>query len=203
MVLKHILIFLFSLFSSCQSNIKLNELFIKSILTNFYSEIKDILEFSKFDDLFLNETILFTIPEFTINKIYISIKDNDIITFKLKDVVPSLRKEIFRDRKIVVVRNLIVLLNDFELEINIKIKKRFNFDDQNSPEFELLGNPIINYNPEVLSNYNEMREKFSVMIENGDFRKIYIIPIINEIIDKIITTIDENYQSKILINNNF
>ena len=121
MVLKHILIFLFSLFSSCQSNIKLNEVFIKSILTNFYSELKDILEFSKFDDLFLNETILFTIPEFTINKIYISIKDNDIITFKLKDVVPSLRKEIFRDRKIVIVRNLIVLLNDFELEINIKI----------------------------------------------------------------------------------
>ena len=202
MVLKKILIFLFILFSFCQSNIKLSELYIKTILTNFYSEIKDIFEFLKYDDLFLNETILFTIPEFTIDKILISIKDDEIINFKLKDVLPSLRKEIFRDPKIVVVRNLIVLLNDFELEINIKIKKRYNSDEQNSPEFELLGNPIINYNPEVLSNYNVMREKFTLMIENGEFRKIYIIPIINKIIYEIIKTIDENFLSKMAINNN-
>ena len=48
----------------------------------------------------------------------------------------------------------------------------------------------------MISNYNLMREKFSLMIENGEFRQIYIIPIINKIIDEIIKTISENFISK-------
>ena len=183
-----IILILSSVLFLSKSNKEINEEYIKSIINNFYLEIKDIFELTNFDELFQNEKILFMIPEFTTDKVLISIQENEIINLRLKYVTPSLRKEIPRLPKIRVVRNLIVQLNDFELELNIKIK---NFpDEQNSSNITFVGKPIINYNPIVKSNYIEMREKFNSKIETGEFNNNYIIPIINKILYKIFAIIN-------------
>ena len=171
---------------------QINEEHIKSILTSHYSEIKDIFEYMKYDDLFHDETILFVIPQFTMNNVFISINEIDEINIKLKDLNPSLRKEIPRIQNLRVVRNLIVELKNFEMEINIKIKSSYISEGQNSLDISVLGNPIINYSPYVISNYNEMKEKFNSLIKSGEFNNIYILPIINKIINKIIGTIIES-----------
>ena len=179
-------------FVSNESNNKISEEYIISILTKYYSEIKQIFEFMKYDDLFIDEKILFMIPQFTIDKVLVKIKDNKIINIKFKDVIPSLRKEFPRNPKLVVVRNLIVLLNDFELEMNYKIKSEYNPDKPSASDVEIVGKPLISYTPEVISNYREMEEKFNLMIENGELNLTYIEPIINKILDTVLITIIEN-----------
>ena len=184
------------IFVSNESNININEEYIKSILIDFYPEIRKIFDNMKYDELFKSETILFKIPEFTIDKVSIEIKDNGIVNIKLKDVVPILRKEIPRIATLRVVRNFIVQLNDFELEINYKINNKNDLDKFYVPEVERVGEPIINYNPEIISNYREMKEQFKSMIENGEFNLIYIEPIIKHILNTILETIIESYQTK-------
>ena len=177
----YIIIYLFSLlYCNDSKKDKITEDYIYSILNDLYPEIKNIFEYLKYDKIFINETILFTIPEFTLDKIQINIKDDGIVNLKLRDIIPSLRKEIPRISKLCVVRHLFVLLNDFEMEINIKKIEN---------DLKIVEEPIINYRPEVHSNYNLMLDLFNSMIENGTFNDYYVVPIIKYLLDEILSII--------------
>ena len=178
-------------FLYCKENkIKINENYIKSIITKFYPEIKLNLERVEVKSPHI---IFFGISDLTLDKFEINIIDNERINLRLKGVTLGL----FGNRKRVgcLIRNGGIRLENFMVEVNFKINGKYNSLGEYIPGAELLGNPISNYTPKA---YGLNQELYDSMIKNGEAKNL-VTKILKDQINKILSIIIENYQKRVNI----
>ena len=163
----------------CKSTNPVTATQVKAKIKQKFPEIKQIFESTSFDSVFPNEKILFTVPFLKEENIAVTTKTDGNIHIQIKDVVPSFKKEIPRFSRLTVVRSLVVQLKDFDLEM-----------DLNNKTLQLASEPITHYNPEVISNYREMKETFKTLIKDGEFDRLDLRPIWRIIIKVLIALLE-------------
>ena len=173
-----------------KKKVEINENSVNSILTNFYPEIKEIL---KPKNLFSKSS--FTIRDFSPEKVQVSIKNNGIVTLKIKDVTPIISTKVNKIGYLCVIGHASIYFENFEMEMNIKFNGNYTSDCQYSPNAELIGNPVIKFNAKVSGNYHTMIDRYKKMIENGSISETLVIRI-NQVFEKIKSAIIKNYNQK-------
>jgi len=169
--------------------VEINEEYINSLITNFFTEIQEIL---KPINLFGKSS--FTIKDFSPKKVQVNIKNDGIANLKIKDVTPIVS---FLKNGGCFLRSKYAGLyyENFEMEMNIKFNGNYTSDCKYSPNAELVGNPKVKFKPKVLGNWEDKVNSFKKGIKNGYASKFIIMKIkqVFEIIKKKIIT---NYHIK-------
>ena len=170
--------------------VEINESYVNSIITNFYPEIEDIL---KPKNLFSKST--FTIRDFSPKKVQVNIKNDGIVTVKIKDVKPIISITVSKIGLLCVIGHASIEFENLEMEMNIKFNGNYTSDCQYSPNAELVGNPIVKFNAKAYGNYYTMVNRYKKAIENGTISGTLVIRI-KQVFEKIKSTIIKNYNQK-------
>ena len=178
-----------SLFCGLCNNkkVEINKDYVNSILTNFYPEIKQILNpMRKFNKP------KFSISNFSLDKIQVSIKKDRIVNLMIKDVKPFVYWRNFKNIGCFNFNNYCNIdFSNFKMEMNIKFNGNYTSDCQYSPNAELVGNPKIIFNVIKDGNCFIMEKKYN--IRNYDR---FLLDWIMKVFWEIKSTVIKNYNKK-------
>ena len=129
--------------------VAVNDKFINSILLNFESDIKDLLQGVQLDDTDSVTNMVFGIPNFSTDKVDLSFGEDGLINIKLKNLEPYLTGTYHYKIIWEFSNNFKVILKDFSLDAQIRAKEKELSSGNYAPYAEFVGDPNMDFTIDI------------------------------------------------------
>ena len=169
--------------------VAINDKFINSILLNFESEIKDLLQGIRLDDTDSITNMVFGIPNFSMDKADLSFGEDGLINLKLRNLEPYLTGTVHYTIIWDFSNDFKITLKDFSLDAKIRPKTKELSPQNYAPDAELVGDPTMDFKIDIDIDGVVGSIVAEILNLAGDFGKKYILPIMKSKCHELLTMI--------------